>query len=70
MRQTKGTTSTDAVLLNRTEFYARMGCGRQTADQIAKEAGAERRFGRRVLVYFPAVQAYLASGNGQNTERK
>ncbi len=66
MKKTEGIKSAEAVLLSRTEFYARLGCGRQTADQIAKESGAERRFGRRVMIYYPAVMQYLASGAGQS----
>lgn len=65
MKKTDGIKSTEAVLINRTEYYARLGCGKRTADEIAREAGAERRFGRRVLIFFPNVLRYLES-NGQS----
>lgn len=67
MKKTEGATSSKAVLLNRKEYYERLGCGRVTADQIAREAGAERRFGRRVLIFYPDILRYLES-SGQGAE--
>ena len=43
-------TSDDAELIDRETFYKYVSCGRQSADMLAKEAGAERRIGRRIFI--------------------
>lgn len=64
------TNSFDSLLMDRQTFYKYVSCGRKAADSIAKAAGAERRIGRRVMIYRPAIDEYLASGAGQCVELK
>ena len=61
MNKTRSTGNTDAVLLDRKTLYEYLNAGRRTAEKIAEEAGAVRRFGRVVRYYRPAIDRYLAN---------
>ena len=61
MRKTEGAGNMDAVLLDRATLYQYLNAGRRTAEKIAEEAGAVRRFGRVVRYYRPAIDRYLAN---------
>lgn len=61
-------TNDDAVLIDRETFYKYVSCGRQSADMLAKEAGAERRIGRRIFIYKPAIDRFLESGADLDTK--
>lgn len=59
MRKTESTGNYDAILLDRKTLQEYLNAGRQTADMIAKESGAIRRFGKTVRYYRPAIDSYL-----------
>lgn len=50
----------EPLLIDRETLYKYLSCGRVSGDRIAKAAGAERKIGRRVLIYKPAIDAFLA----------
>lgn len=56
----KGTIN-NRVCVTRQELPAYLGCGTYTADRIARLAGARIRVGRRILIYLPKVEEYLAT---------
>lgn len=59
--------SENSLLMTRENFYKYIGCGRIMGNTIAKAAGAERWIGRRVMIYKPAIDQYLAeSANANN----
>lgn len=60
MQKTKATGNMDAILLDRETLYTYVNAGRRTAERIAEQAGAVRKFGRIVRYYRPAIDAYLA----------
>lgn len=62
MRKTESTGNFDAILLDRKTLQEYLNAGRQTADMIAKESGAIRRFGKTVRYYRPAIDEYLKKG--------
>ena len=53
----------DAILFNLSALKAYLNCGRPTAEKIAKEAGAIRKFGRTTRYYRPAIDEYLKNQN-------
>lgn len=59
MRKKESTGNMDAVLLDRATLYQYLNAGRRTAEKIAEEAGAVRRFGRTVRYYKPAIDRFL-----------
>ena len=61
MRRTDATGDMSAILLDRETLYKYLNAGRTTAERIAEESGAIRRFGRTVRYYRPAIDAYLAN---------
>lgn len=61
MRKTDATGDMSAILLDRETLYKYLNAGRTTAERIAEESGAIRRFGRTVRYYRPAIDAYLAN---------
>ena len=61
MRETDATGDMSAILLDRETLYKYLNAGRTTAERIAEESGAIRRFGRTVRYYRPAIDAYLAN---------
>ena len=63
MRKTDATGNFAAVLLDMKTFQKYINAGRQTADMIAKESGAIRRFGKTVRYYRPAIDEYLKKGS-------
>ena len=54
-------TSVLPVLMSRETFYKAYDCGRKSGDTLARQAKAERRIGKRVFIYRPALEAYLES---------
>jgi len=58
----KGTIDGNALLVSRATLYELLDCGRAAGDAVAKAANAERRIGRRVMVYLPAVRDFLETG--------
>lgn len=61
MESKKDTTkNTTKLCVTRQELPQLLGCGLYTADKIAKDSGARFRVGKRVLIYLPKVEAYLA----------
>lgn len=58
--------SETSLLMTRENFYKYIGCGRIMGDSIAQAAGAERRIGRRVMIYKPAIDQYLAEPANTN----
>lgn len=65
MNKTRSTGNTDAVLLDRKTLYEYLNCGRQTAERIAEEAGAVRKFGRTVRFFKPAIDRFLEDQGGK-----
>lgn len=65
MRKTETTGNASGILLDAKTYYQYINCGRPTAERIAKEAGAVRRFGRTVRYYKPAIDRYLEDANNQ-----
>lgn len=65
MQKAESTRNMDAVLLDRATLYQYLNAGRRTAEKIAEEAGAVRRFGRTVRYYKPAIDRYLEDANNQ-----
>ena len=65
MQKAESTRNVDAVLLNRATLYQYLNAGRRTAEKIAEEAGAVRRFGRTIRYYKPAIDRYLEDANNQ-----
>ena len=65
MRRTDATGDMSAILLDRETLYKYLNAGRTTAERIAEESGAIRRFGRTVRYYRPAIDAYLANAENQ-----
>ena len=65
MQKTNATGNASGVLLDRSTYYKYINCGRTTAERIAEESGAIRRFGRTVRYYRPAIDAYLAEAGNQ-----
>ena len=61
MRKTDAIGDMSAILLDRETLYKYLNAGRTTAERIAEESGAIRRFGRTVRYYRPAIDAYLAN---------
>ena len=61
MRRTDATGDMSAILLDRETLYKYLNAGRTTAERIAEESGAIRRFGRILRYYRPAIDAYLAN---------
>ena len=59
MKKTAATGNANGILLDRLTYYSYVNCGRHTAERIAKEAGAVRRFGKMVRYYRPAIDTYL-----------
>lgn len=59
MNKTRSIGNADAVLLDRKTLYEYLNCGRQTAERIAEEAGAVRKFGRTVRFFKPAIDRFL-----------
>ena len=55
-----------SILMTREKLYAYLGCGRIMGDSIAQAAGAERRIGKRVMIYKPAIDQYLAEPANAN----
>lgn len=51
---------TNAICVNRRELSKLLGCGQYTADRIARRSGARIEIGRRVLIYMPKINQYLA----------
>lgn len=54
------TSSNNRFCVTRQELPAYLGCGLYTADRIARLAGARIRVGKRILIYLPRVEEYLA----------
>ncbi len=65
MQKTEGAGNMDAVLLDRATLYRYLNAGRRTAEKIAEEAGAVRRFGRTVRYYRPAIDRFLEDQGGK-----
>ena len=61
MNKTRSTGNLDAVLLDRKTLLEYLNSGRVTAERIAKEAGAVRKFGKTVRFFRPAIDEYLAN---------
>ncbi len=49
------------LCVTRQELPTYLGCGLYTADRIARESGARIKVGKRVLIYLPKVDEYLAN---------
>lgn len=49
------------LCVTRQELPGLLGCGLYTADKIAKASGARIHVGKRVLIFLPKVEAYLAN---------
>lgn len=48
------------LCVTRQELPEYLGCGLYTADRVARLAGARIRVGKRILIYLPRVEEYLA----------
>lgn len=65
MRKTSDTIGTDKVIsVNLKTLMSMLGCGRTTAEKIAKEAGAVRKIGRRTIYLIAPINSYLESIEG------
>lgn len=59
-KENEATANTNIVCVNRKELSKLLGCGQYTADRIARRSGARIEIGRRVLIYMPKINQYLA----------
>lgn len=59
MRKTSNNIVNWPITVNIAQLKAMLGCGTQTANKVAKEAGAVIRLGRRVLYSVPKIERYI-----------
>ncbi|RKM60501.1 hypothetical protein D6855_07230 [Butyrivibrio sp. CB08] len=60
-RRQDGTLLCDTLSLDMPQLMQALSCGRQTAEEIAKSAGARMKIGKRVLYNTGKIKAYLDS---------